>query len=80
MKTAAVGGKNVGKKTAKDAEPKRYGTLIRVSEAFAEAMGEASSFEGMSVAQFAETRLLPVVKQHYKEAVIAKARRLQSEA
>lgn len=61
-----------------DAGPsKRYGTLIRVSDVFAEAIGRASSFEKMSVAEYANAHLLPIVEKLFKDAVVREARRME---
>ena len=57
-------------------EPRRYGTLIRVSDPFAEAIRSASSFERMSIAEFADTVLRPLVEKRYREAVENEAKRL----
>ena len=64
-----------GKK--KGGTPKRYGTLIRVTDEFAEAIGEACSFEKKSVAEFATKYLLTVVRKHYKDAIIKKAKKME---
>jgi hypothetical protein len=65
------------KKTTVKAEPKRYGSLIRVSDAFADAINTASSFEKMSVSEFADLYLVPVVQKRYKDAVTKEAKRLE---
>jgi hypothetical protein len=59
---------------------KRYGTLIRVTDDFAELMREASSFEKMSVAEYANTYLMPVVQKRHKEAVVSKAKKMEGKA
>ena len=58
---------------------KRYGTLIRVSDAFAEALSDATKFEKTSVAEFADAHLLPIVRKRYRESVLKKARQLEGE-
>jgi hypothetical protein len=63
----------------KQGDPKRYGTLIRVSDEFAESIRRASSFEGVSVAEFAALHLLPIVERRYKEAVLKEARRVEGQ-
>lgn len=57
--------------------PKRYGTLVRVSDEFAKALSEVTRFEGSSVAEFADAHLLPVVRKRYREAVLKEARRME---
>jgi hypothetical protein len=57
--------------------PKRYGTLIRVSDAFADALRDVTGFEKTTVAEFCDTLLLPVVRKRYRDAVIKKARGLE---
>lgn len=59
------------------ATPKRYGTLVRVSEGFAEALRDATRFEKTSVAEFADAHLLPIVRKRYREAVLKEARRVE---
>jgi hypothetical protein len=64
------------KKSAKDL-PKRYGTLIRVSDKFAESIRRASSFEKASIAEYAETHLLPVIERRYRDAVLKEAKKME---
>jgi hypothetical protein len=59
------------------AKPKRYGTLIRVSDEFAEALRTVTGFEGSSTAEFADAVLLPIVRKRYREGVIKEARKLE---
>ena len=61
----------------KKTEPKRYGTLIRVSDEFAAALRELTGFEGSTVAKFADAHLLPVIRKRYREAIIKKAKGLE---
>ena len=61
----------------KPTKPKRYGTLIRVSDAFAEALRNAASFEKMNIAEFADTYLLSPTEKRYKDAVLKEARRME---
>jgi hypothetical protein len=65
------------KKDESSPEPKRYGTLIRVSDEFAGAIKDAASFQKLSIADFADSTLLPVVSKAYQEAVFNEASRLQ---
>ena len=74
MNTTAVQGETVARKKS---EPKRYGTLIRVTDAFAEAIRDGSSFEKMSVAEYANTYLLPIVEKRYRDAVVKAARKME---
>jgi hypothetical protein len=64
------------KKNASKAEPKQYGTLIRVSDEFAEAIRQASSFEKVSQREFADLHLLLVVQKRYRDAVLKEAKRI----
>ncbi len=68
--------RDVGKKKSVGA-PKRYGTLVRVSDEFAKALSEVTRFEGSSVAEFADAHLLPIVRKRYREAVLKEARRME---
>jgi hypothetical protein len=56
--------------------PKQYGTLIRVSDEFAEAIRQASSFDAVSMREFADLHLLPAVRKHYRDAVLREAKRI----
>jgi hypothetical protein len=76
---ASGGVLDVGKKKS-GATPKRYGTLIRVSEEFARALGDATRFEKTSMAEFADAHLLAIVRKRYREAVIKEARRMEGGA
>ena len=68
----------VAKKNKKgDETSKAYGTLIRVSEEFADAMKDAAGFEKVSMADFADAHLLPIVKRRYRDQVVKTARRLE---
>jgi hypothetical protein len=57
--------------------PKRHGTLIRVSDEFADALRDVTGFEKTSVAEFADSYLLPIVRKRYRDGVIKKARGLE---
>lgn len=54
--------------------PKRYGTLIRVSDEFAEAMRDLTGLMRTSTAEFADAHLLPVVRKHYRDGLVKKAK------
>jgi hypothetical protein len=60
-----------------DEKPKRYGTLIRVSDEFAEAINRATRMMGLSVSAFADDHLLPIVEERYRESVLAEADRVR---
>jgi hypothetical protein len=68
--------KSVAKKKNPDPH-KRSGTLIRVSDELAEALREATSYERVTVAQFGDQHLLPVVRKRCREVVLRKARGLE---
>jgi hypothetical protein len=80
MAAVATEGKTVGKKksTAKG-EVRRYGTLIRVSDEFAEALKKAAQFELASMAEFANAVLLPIVEKRYRDAVLREAKRMEGD-
>jgi hypothetical protein len=63
------------KKTA--GSPKRYGTLIRVSDEFAQALRDVTGFEKTNVAEFADAHLLPIVRKRYRDAVLREAKRME---
>jgi hypothetical protein len=58
-------------------KPKRYGTMIRVSDAFAEALGDVTAIEKQSVAEFCDAVLLPIVRKRYRESLLKKVRKLE---
>lgn len=57
--------------------PKRYGTLIRVTDEFADEIREAAALHRTSVAEYATTHLQPVMRKEYKETFLKKARKLE---
>jgi hypothetical protein len=72
-----IGNTVVAKKKSTEPEPsKRYGTLIRVSDEFADALRQAAAFEGLSQGEFATRHLLAVVEKHYRDAVLKEAKRI----
>ncbi len=58
---------------------KRRGTLIRVSDAFAEAIADITGLEKTNAADFADAHLLPVVKKRYREVILKKARAVEEQ-
>ena len=62
-----------------EGKAKRFGTLIRVSNEFADAMSRASSFEKISMAKFADKHLLAIVEKRYRDAVLKEARRMEGQ-
>jgi hypothetical protein len=78
MAVSATEVKDVAKnKVGEPGKPKRYGTLIRVTDEFAEAIKEASSLEKLSVADFASVYLLPVVTKRYRDTLVSKAKKAE---
>jgi hypothetical protein len=69
----ASGGAAVAKKSGKGV--KRYGTLIRVSDGFADVLRSASQAERMSMAEFADTYLKATVEKRYRDFVLKEAKR-----
>lgn len=65
------------KKPTPDPKAKRYGTLVRVSDEFADALRRVALFEGISQTLIADTILLPVLEKRYKDAVVKEARRVE---
>jgi hypothetical protein len=79
MTAAAIGARDVvkKKKAGEPAVPKRYGTLIRVSDRFAKAIKEASSFDQSSIAEYIDAHLLPIVEKKFADAVVKRAKRIE---
>jgi hypothetical protein len=75
MNAVAESGKVAKKKSG--AAPKKYGTLIRVSDEFADALRDVVGFEKTSIADYADSHLLPLVRKRYRDAVVKAARRLE---
>jgi hypothetical protein len=67
-------GTAVAKKKAE--QPKRYGTLARVSDSFAEALKKVSTLENSSMAEFADLHLMPIIEKRYREALAREAKRM----
>jgi len=80
MLTAVIEERPVAKKRTEDETPKRYGTLIRVSDVFSDAIRQAASFEKISIADFATKHLLPVVERRYRDSVVKEARRIEGKS
>lgn len=74
-------GPRVAKKKKSEAggASKRYGTLVRVSDAFADALRRAAQLDDVTQADFADTHLLPVIDKKYREAVAREMKRLSGE-
>jgi hypothetical protein len=53
---------------------------MQVSDEFAAALKELTGFEQSSIAQFADSHHLPVVRKRYRDAILSKAMRLESGA
>jgi hypothetical protein len=64
------------KKAAASAGPKRYGTLVRVSDDFADALRKASALQGVSMADFADANLLAVVQKLYVDTLARESKRM----
>lgn len=58
-------------------KPKRYGTLTRLSDKLAKALKEAASFEQISIAEYGDIHILPIVEKKYADAVMKKAKRFE---
>jgi hypothetical protein len=55
---------------------KRYGTLIRVSDKFADILRSASQAERMSMAEFADAYLFAITEKRYRDFVLREAKRI----
>jgi hypothetical protein len=62
---STVGRKKLPPKT--EPEPKRQGTMIRVSDDFAEVFRKACNLEGLNSAEFVDSHFLPLVRRIYRE-------------
>ena len=80
MAATTAGGTVAKKKASTPADPKRYGTLVRVSDAFADALRKTSALQGVSMADFADTHLLAVAQRIYREALAKESKRMGSES
>lgn len=56
---------------------KRRGTLIRVSNELADALGDVTGLERTNIADWADTHLLPIVRKRYSDVVIKVADRIK---
>ena len=80
METAiATGVPRVAKKKSGAGKP-QYGKLIRVSDEFFASLNDATSITKMTVAEFADTYLLPVTRNRYRAAVEKEYKRLEGGA
>lgn len=62
----------------KKASPgKRPGTMVRVSDAFAEIINKAAALEEMSIAHYADAYLTPAVRKLYSEALVRESRKME---
>jgi len=59
------------------ATSKRFGSMVRLSDEFAEALSDAAGMEKLSAAKFADAHLLPIVRKRYRDAVLKEAKRLE---
>lgn len=57
--------------SADQVEPKRYGSMIRVGDDFAEAIRKVCALSGKSAAEYTAERLLSIVLDDY-DALLAK--------
>ncbi len=69
--------RSVGRKKSQEGKPRRYGTQIRVSDAFADLIVKAANAEGMSVAEFADKYMLGIAEKRYRDAILREAKRLE---
>jgi hypothetical protein len=68
------------KKSTTGGDAKRYGTLVRVSDDFADALRKAAALTGVSHAEFADAHLLAIVQKAYRDALAREARRMGGES
>ncbi len=74
---SAAGERVVGRKKTQGDKPRRYGTQIRVSNAFADLIVKAANTEGLSVADYIDKHVTGLVEKRYKEAILKEAERLK---
>lgn len=67
------------KKTTRPSDTKRYGTLIRVTDEFAESVRKASAAEDMTVGEFATRYFQAIADKRYRDAILKEAKRLEGE-
>jgi len=67
----------VGRKKTPGEKQRRYGTQIRVSDAFADIIVKAANATGMSVADFADKYMMAIAEKHYRDAIMREAERLK---
>ena len=73
----AIRGAPVAKKKSESTDAKRYGTLIRVSDRFAEAIRGGAQMERVSMAEYCDSHFLATAEKRHKEAVLKEARRME---
>lgn len=64
------------KKPSPKADPKRSGTMIRVSDEFAEVYRKACALHNLNAAEFADLHLLPHVRKVYRD-LLAKESKME---
>ena len=77
---SATRGQIVGRKKSQEDKPRRYGTQIRVSNAFADLIVKAANTEGLSVADYIDKHVMGLIEKRYKEAILKEAKRLGGES
>lgn len=60
-------------------KPKRYGTLIRVSDDLAEALRDVTSLEKISVAEYGDKHILPAVRKRYRDLILKAAKKMEEQ-
>ena len=78
---AASPGVMMARKKSTDKEParepaKRYGTLIRVSDDFAELLRKVCPLAGQSAADFVDENLLAIVQKRYRDLLKSESKKL----
>jgi hypothetical protein len=68
----------VKKQEAKE-DTRQHTTMVRVSTLLAEGLKSTATMEGISIAEFADVHLLPVVKKRYREILIREMQRLNEQ-
>lgn len=67
------------KKATAKVEPKKSGTMIRVSDELADALRKVCALEGMSFAEFSEAHYLPVIQARYRELIASESSRIEKD-
>ena len=74
MESPVAKKKPVKSEQAEPTEPKRYGSMIRVGDDFAEAVRKVCALSKRSAADYTAERLLPIVLDDYDKLLAAESK------